>query len=624
MDMAVTKREQFPDLGLMCKILADTFGAIAHESPNAQTFSIYKKDGVLHTTIPTRFMPRPGISAERHERLLQILRGGLCHENVGHGRHTDFDFGDAWMQKLRKNQTAQLAFIKAVANIGEDRRIEDACGRVYPGAKRLLSEMVGALDAEGFFGKGQPAGMASAITQMFNRVLRTEAGQPLDPRQTKTAAMMVRDALGDELTERIMGIVRNGATGLNASTQTTCKAAEDVAAILAQAAQEQRDQEEEDGGGGQGDDHPEDPPEQQQGQGQKGEGQQEDSSQTGNDPSPGDEAGEQGSSAGPQGGAGQSEGEGVSGPSQGDPEEGGEPAKGKSGGGKGSGGNVDADAIDAALNDKAVQGDLADVISKALGGLTTTNHSSVSDLPEHKACVGHFRPDSVQASLAARLRSRLAEHLRSRVEDEDGSETDHGLLVPSRIVDGLLGDRMIFEEEGAEGEGLNTAMEVLVDCSGSMSGLEEASALAALYACGAALGSYEMQGVAFAIHSFNERLTTLKEFNEPWMKRKGALEAYCSGGSTKTPHAIRTVLPALCKRREKRKILFLITDGDTGVDAILAPILEVGRRNRAGRVEFRVLLIGTRVNATCFDQVAYAAPGEDLQKAIFGTLKACL
>ena len=452
--------------------------------------------------------------------------------------------------------------------------------------------------------------------------------------------------LGENLTERIMSIVRLGATGPGASTATTIQAAEDVVALLRQAGDGQAQQESEapkpnpkpkpksgknspdEGADGDNPDQGESPP----ASGPKGEGEGEaqakagdgdgeaepgeeegGGSSSGSDDEAGDEAGDPGSRDSDDGDSTDDSEAGTAGDAGGDPNSESE----------GVGEAIDTQAVQSTLTDSNVQGDLAELIGKVIGGLTVTEHSSVRDLAAFRADVGSFRANAGQASLAARLRGRLAEHLRSQVEDDDGCESDRGMLVGSRLVDAVLGDNMVFEEEGAEGEGLNTAVTVLVDASGSMDGVEAESALAAIYACSTALGSFAMQGVAFSLHAFSERILTFKEFHDPWLSRRGSLASYEAEGYTYTPHAIRTVLPALCARREKRKILYLITDGDTGRDDTLAPLLEVGRRNRNGKVEFRVLLIGTTIRATCFDQVGTVAPGTDLQKAIFAGLKEC-
>lgn len=670
--MRMAQQQQFPDIGLFSKVLAGTFGAVAREVPSASTFSIYEDQGILHIEVPTRFTPKPGMDETTTSRLVAILRGGLCHEAVGHGRHTDFKWGEKWLKSL----TADVAFVKSLANICEDRRIEDASALCYPGARRILAEMAEALDAEGFFGKGVPVGPAKAITQAISRVLRTEGGQALNPEQTTLALDACQAMLGASLTEQILATARNGATCTNASTMTTAKAAEEIAALLRNAQQQQQESEPEnaEGGSGDGQANPE-----QGDQGQSGDDQDdaESQGQTGDDEAegdgkqPGDTAPEQGNGEEPakgkpqqgnaepegqQDGSGDdSKGEPTEGqPNQGDEQSGsksddqpddgasnsrphhggadaeGDPSDGPSQGGKHSTSSgksptqepVDAEAIANALTDPTVQGDLAELIGNVLSQMMETKHQTITDMGVSKADPGEFRPDAAQASLATRLRSRLAEHLRSRVEDEENEESEHGALVGTRLVDAILGDPRVFEEEGAEGEGVNTAIEILVDESGSMSGGPAESALAALYACGAALGSYEMQGVKFALSSFNSRLRRLKEFHEPWVRTKGTLNSYIPAGGTHTPQAIRTVLPALCARREKRKILFLITDGDVG-DAYLPPIFDVGRRNKTGKVEFRALLIGEGMNSTAFDKVGSALPGGDLQRAIFETLKDC-
>jgi|GEM_PF-3442989 len=707
-------RTPFPDIGLLCKVIAGTMGLTARESATATTFSIARpRSGMFHIEVPTRFVPRPTMPDVEFDAVLDILRGGLCHEAAGHGRHTDFEFGEKWMPNVDH-------FTRTLANIIEDRRIEDAASMVYPGARSILAKMVVQLEDRGFLGKGEPSSPASAITQTINRTLRTEARQPLNPEQTAVAVAACHNIIGPTLTDQILEVARDGATCAGASTKTASRAAEKIVDMLRQAFHQQQEQQQQQGeesgdgseesgdgsdsGSGEG---AEGKPDADQGKGDA-EGQPEGNSEgdskdatdgqpkgkskaESKDKSKGESEGESkgqskeesdgdangdsreagGKKAGPKDQSDEASGKGSTETSDGDThgsdakgDAGGKPDTGpdgkaegdnaeksnsptggdsggevdgdaQAGGAPGDGGGpvsgvinapppepMDAEAIAKALADNQVVGDLAELLKGALASLLETRHQSVNDLTVHRVNSGDFKPSKDQASLATRLRSRLADHLRSRVEEEDPDESERGFIAPGRLVDAMLGDPRLFEEDGAEGEGLNTAVQILVDASGSMRGEPADSALAALYACGSALGTYELQGVKFGVASFNSELYVLKGFTDPWPRTKGMLARYSPFGGTYTPQAIRTLLPELCLRREKRKILLLITDGDVGADA-LAPILEVGRRNRSGKVEFRALLIGASLSADAFDKVGAAQPGGDLQRAIFDTLKDC-
>jgi len=71
---------------------------------------------------------------------------GFIHHEAGHCRHTDFDVRiDNW-QELQADQ-----LLDSLLSILEDIRMERAHIRFYPGAARILAELVEALVAIGFF-----------------------------------------------------------------------------------------------------------------------------------------------------------------------------------------------------------------------------------------------------------------------------------------------------------------------------------------------------------------------------------------------------------------------------------------------------------------------------------------
>lgn len=176
---------------------------------------------------------------------------------------------------------------------------------------------------------------------------------------------------------------------------------------------------------------------------------------------------------------------------------------------------------------------------------------------------GKFSPPACGKAVAQRLKSVLDQRLLAVVEDEDDCLSEYGALASHRLADAMAGVRDVFVEPGAPGERLDTAFSLLIDASGSMYGEPADACMAATWAIGNTLNRYAGMGLAMSISSFNSRIYCLKDWGAPW--RGGAvLSGYNPNGGTHTYAAMADRLANLIMRRESRKILFLITDGDIG------------------------------------------------------------
>lgn len=195
----------------------------------------------------------------------------------------------------------------------------------------------------------------------------------------------------------------------------------------------------------------------------------------------------------------------------------------------------------------------------------------------------------------ARSQNLRPHQLQSLVEDEDDDYTETGSLAGDRIVDARLGARDVFTEPGKPGEALNTAISLLIDSSGSMReavpGTPNSIATycaSATWAIGSVLNSFAPFGLSFSIASFNTNLMVLKEWKTPW-KKGGCLENYWTTGLTSTRPALIGRLKDLVQRKEARKILFLITDGDIG------DLSDVVKSAESAGVEVVIMMIGTKI-----------------------------
>ncbi|HIJ23404.1 MAG: hypothetical protein HOI61_06730 [Gammaproteobacteria bacterium] len=166
-----------------------------------------------------------------------LLRGGLCHEGAGHIRHTQFD------GEPQKWKRAAKPFPSGLENVIEDVRIEKAASLVFPGGKKMLSEMISMLDSEdGFFPHDENAGLAGVVMSLIARTLRSEIlGQPLG---FDKITVQANDLLGTKLAAEILEIARKGAT--SSSTTEVQSSTDEIIALLSDLADQQDEQDEQD------------------------------------------------------------------------------------------------------------------------------------------------------------------------------------------------------------------------------------------------------------------------------------------------------------------------------------------------------------------------------------------
>lgn len=402
-----------------------------------------------------------------------ILRSGICHEAVGHGRHTDFDA-----------QRGPTELHRAIENILEDARIEKAAWKIYPKTRKMLDE-----------------GMAALVARNGIRRAATET----DPASKAAIAILLR-LMGEELgyCKGVLNWMVDWAIAVSlfgkdtmakawaksvagyqlANTSEVIVASDEIVKLLQKGYDEQ---------GGQGD--------------------------------------QQGTSDARKQGQGR------------------------------AGRQLDLNGPDA--NDF----DRGNVILKGFESLQNSSYS----IETHKypnTGVPFCAPPQAKASYQ-RLKSTLMQRLQAIVEDEDDGLDERGTLAGHRLVDAKLGSRDVFADPGKPGEQLDTAISLLIDASGSMANATDggmtvsAVCAAATWAIGNAINGYTSLGASLSLSSYNDRLLVLKDWKEPWKVGSG-LTGYYPSGSTLTYQAVENRLKDLARRKEKRKILFLITDGDIG------------------------------------------------------------
>ena len=497
-----------------------------------------------------------------------LMRGFIAHEGVGHIRHTDMA---AWSAFVR--DASPLG--KSILNIIEDIRIEWLACRVYPGIKRILNETVEALKPEGFFdlpAKPHPAGVVTGL--LLNCMRAEELGQPLDPIPARAMAFKL---FGVALRDDILNIARLGSRGSSTAeavdaTKAILKLIGDVAnpvAIPAASPKSQPAQSAE----------PKD-----------------------------DQAGEEGSGSEGKQAAGTSLRQCLK--------------QRKSA----------AQALTANAKECGPSG-LEEITQEAMGNSIGASQS-LTEMPRSIVAepVQGWRPSARSAGISRTLSRKLEDRLQSRVDEEDFSVRGGGRLDSRRVSRTKLLDLEVFEREGEEAPGLDTAVFVLVDKSSSMGSTmgssddtTEAVALDVVSALGDALARFDGRGVSFAVEGFSDSMTAYKPFSAPWRGTRACLGHYRASGGTDFCSACFTAIGEIAKRPEKRKVILALTDGDVGQISLVASIQKTAVEHG---IETRVVFLGinpdaARCMATAggFARYGVANQAEDVPKAVFAALE---
>lgn len=489
-----------------------------------------------------------------------IMRSGLCHEAVGHGRHTDFG---------AKRGPTPLHL--SIENVLEDARIEKAAWKIYPKTRRILGEGMAVMHKRNMLKRAsnQSTPAEKSAIAVLLRLMVEELGYCqglLDWKVDWAEAVSCfgNETMGKVWTEAVAGYQV-------ATTAEVITVAARIVKLLSKGFEDQQQQDQSgqgksdpsgDGkskpGSGSGESQGDD-----QGQGQTGDSSKGDEGQDGKGKGSGKEDGDDQAQAGGDGQEGGTD-EGGADSGDGQSQGSGNDATGDQAGNGAGGGSSHAAQKPVPLDKngiKPAEFDRGDILKAQIKVASHYQQPKIGEMAVQGGA--EFVPPVDGKAAAQRLKSSLAQRLLAVVEDEDDSLVESGILASSRLVDARLGDRFVFAEPGKPGERLDTAFSILIDMSGSMSGVSDSACLAATWAIGDTLNGYAGMGLAFTVSSFNGGLFLLKDWNAPW-KRGGPLSSYRASGCTYTYGAVESRLAHLVKRSEKRKVLYLITDGDIG------------------------------------------------------------
>lgn len=461
----------------------------------------------------------------------RLAFGMIMHE-AGHEAYTDYQVFDTIKQdRAMKNMVNRL----------EDIRIEKCQIERIPGAKRRLQEMVEGLSSLGYFKEPDDQDSASSLLGkailygLRAEILSQESVGKWGTQALERLSRMVPGHLVNHLMDTARKVV------FCQNTQQVKDLAANILDLIKQYKQQAQQQ-----AASQQAQNGNDQDQQQQGQDQQEvsnqDGQQQDQSSSVQD-------GSAASSSGSQAQAGN----------------GGEQEKLKK--------QIrDLSNIMNGKND-AAPGDIGKMICEALTEITYNKSDATITLPTAKESLLEIgeteaileRVRKASRALQTRIhRSFEATAKKKRVYSEEGRRVD-----VSRLWRTKAGDYRVFVEK-TEALRINTAVQILVDCSGSMV-LHDRMQTTIDASIAMAIALSKLNGVKVATATFpavgafldneNEIISVIHTFHQRPERFAKRFMAITSSAYTPTAEALLWAGNELVKRNESRKIIFLMTDG---------------------------------------------------------------
>jgi cobalamin biosynthesis protein CobT len=448
--------------------------------------------------------------------------GYLAHESA-HIKCTDMQ---AW-------KTISSEAEHAIANAIEDIFIEREIGEQFPGARRDLATLVKFLDVDGHF--NVPSATDTPLRQLSAHVLyraRSEVlGQALFEDKLDQTGALIAETFGDGVRIKIdalIGQVRNVA-----STEDSIGLARQILTALEE----------------------EDPPESQDPQDQRDQGGQGDGESSGSDTSAegGDQTGNTSASTPSQPQTAQQKANAQA-ARQGSKDEAAADI-----------GAAAAEAMDSAAEQAEKDGcPIAGALPEP-GGAGTGSYKNVP---------GAIDLQATQAA-TARIRSDLAGRLDAICQGTVDRSQRGGKLDTKRLHTALLPQSRLFKRTTEE-RNVDTAVQLLLDRSGSMDGPRIEVARAAMLSAALAIESIDGCSVAAAAFPFVHRIL---RFGERAARNAVRFGINADGGTPLT-EALWAVGEDLHNRPESRKLLVVMTDGQpnnqTSAKATIRALRSIG------------------------------------------------
>jgi cobalamin biosynthesis protein CobT len=142
----------------------------------------------------------------------------------------------------------------------------------------------------------------------------------------------------------------------------------------------------------------------------------------------------------------------------------------------------------------------------------------------------------------------------------------------------------------SEVAGIDSAVSIVLDCSGSMSNDDRMQH--AIDVCYALLTTLSQAGVPTSVVTFSGVVSTLKPWNTPYQRVKPLLECVACSGGTNDYAALNFAHGMLLRRTEARKVCFVLTDGEG------APAATHDQCNAGSRLGITTIGIGIQENVS--------------------------
>lgn len=495
------------------------------------------------------------LPVDADEATVKIVVGDLDHESA-HIRYSDFTaFQSAKATGLQKE----------IWNALEDTFIERRLGDDYLGCQQTLAESAEIAVAKGKCRTGEN-GPADAIVTFCDAWGRKNVLlQGIDPILTTSRAELVKH-IEESGVERLEALLSTKLFSAN-STDDTKRLSGAVIKLLKDIQEEQE--------------NPPPPPSQPQNGGDQGDDQNPSQGQDEGDAggSSGDDDSDAGSNGDPSGSPDPSRGQGGDQPSRdgkGQPDA-------NSNGGQSSQSGADSsptpntpDTGNGAGRDGSARQILED--DKIPQGPAINRREAAAEMTAQATAQGNFvfDPRSIQPPPAGENLSRYAElkaavlgeiaqlQRRLAVEFQTARRvrsvtSEDGRLDGRRLTQALLGDPRVYRKK-ITSPVAKPAVSLVLDCSGSMGKDDIILAIQAVIAMAEVC---TVMDAPFEVVTFGgANVGAIKTFEQPLARSRGRIGAIGAGGGTPTAEALWLAGNRLIARREERKLMLLVTDGD--------------------------------------------------------------
>jgi cobaltochelatase CobT len=527
-----------------------------------------------------------------------LLEGVIDHEALGHARFTDLEA----RQKAEDAGRIKFSNLSAgIQNVLEDVYIENQAIKTYPGVKANLAKTVEILAGRGFFGTIEKFVTSESPDLLMGGLLnilrqRLVPGQAEILREHAEVLEVLLPAklgqLWDDILAIAMEVESSTSTADNIDLTIRIMKVLDEASKQKPQSDESEDESDE--------------------LGESEESTDASGDQKADEKSGSDQAGEDLTGEGDQDSQGQGgdqpadvktsscEGEGIESDS-GEPIDGngstGKPSKRKpeKGPTQFSGKEIEAAKnILESQDDEMPQTEIGEAISEEIEKSAEAGPMSSMESSEKKTKVNDssMRVCSQVKSIADELQDALVAETRC-----EKSTKLVGKSLNCRVLSRVkLGNARVFRQK-LEGIGLATAVSILFDMSGSMDApmADQVSRLDAavglVYGLGDILDEFD---IPFEVNGFSDKFAKMKRFGEDWTQvRKHKERPFISGG-TYTGIAMQKALSELVVRQEDRKLMIVVTDGDTSdLDVLISCYSEAQLMG----VEIASVMIGEKVRS---------------------------